>query len=126
MRISELESTGALLSATQHKSKRRDRDRTPVNSHKSDSQHLGLDSLSGGSTEVSEDEANPVDETVRRKVEELDAAMKRWQDGNSEIWRQARGEVSTTLKADTPPIILATVDAQTTDLTLCLFTLSLV
>ncbi|KNZ59012.1 uncharacterized protein VP01_1817g1 [Puccinia sorghi] len=102
MRISELESTGALLSVSHPKPKRRDRERTPATPNKYDSQDLEPDSHSGESSQASEDEANLLDETVRRKVEELDAAMKRWQEGNSEIWRQARGEASTISRPSTP------------------------
>ncbi|EHS64093.1 uncharacterized protein PGTG_20796 [Puccinia graminis f. sp. tritici CRL 75-36-700-3] len=102
LRISELESTGALVSASQHKSKTRVRERTPATPNHYETQGLGFESLSGESTEASEDESNPVDEDVLRKVEELDAAMKRWQEGNSEIWRQARGEPPGVSRPSTP------------------------
>lgn len=95
VRIAELEASGALVlnSNDSHlnvKQSRRDRDRTPG------PQDLqpGSPSLKGSSTgEVSEDDANELNEEVRRKVEELEVEMKRWQEGNAEIWRQARGEV---------------------------------
>ncbi|OAV93924.1 hypothetical protein PTTG_04411 [Puccinia triticina 1-1 BBBD Race 1] len=103
LRISELESTGALFSAPQPKpSSRRHREHTPATPNHNEPAAAHLQSLSGESTEASEDEANPIDHTVRRKVEELDAAMKRWQEGNSEIWRQARGEPPAISRPSTP------------------------
>ncbi|KNZ49667.1 hypothetical protein VP01_4868g1, partial [Puccinia sorghi] len=58
---------------------------------------LEPDSHSGGYSQASEDKANPLDDTVYHKFEELDAAMKHWQEGNMEIWCQTQGEVSTAL-----------------------------
>ncbi|KAH9823051.1 hypothetical protein DFH28DRAFT_880356 [Melampsora americana] len=102
LRIAELEASGALVvdSSSKSKQSRRDRERTPgpndINTLSSPSKR------DSGTSEVSEDDANELNEDARKKVQELEVEMKRWQEGNAEIWRQARGEISAISRPSTP------------------------
>lgn len=81
LRINELEASGALNVGSSSNNKiRRDRERTPG-------------PVTSASDMTSEEEGQEIGEDVQKKVKELEVEMRRWQEGNAEIWRQARGEV---------------------------------
>ncbi|MBW0491733.1 hypothetical protein O181_031448 [Austropuccinia psidii MF-1] len=108
LKISELEATTNLLNNNHSKSKRRNNREKSINSP---DQNINLNDpqIIHTNQESDDDQTNhnnnsPIDPSIHEKLKELEVAMKRWQEDNAEIWRQARGSDPIVLSRPSTPL----------------------